>query len=157
LFHPAVSAQGSFFKYGLPVLLWMAVIFVGSTGVLSSQRTSRFIGPFLRWLIPDISDDTVRAVQTVVRKGSHVAEYSVLGVLLWRARRRPTRNDPRPWSWREAAFALFLAGGYAVTDEFHQWFVPSRGASGWDVLLDTLGAAAGILLLWRLGRRRKLW
>ena len=133
----------------------MGLIFGGSTDALSSQRTSRIIGPLLRWLYPNVSDETIRAVQAVVRKGSHVTEYSVLALLLWRARRKPMKNDPRPWSWREAAFAIFLAGVYAATDEFHQSCVPSRGASVWDVLLDTLGATAGIVLLWQLGRRRK--
>ena len=157
LFHPAVSGKGLFFKYWLPVVLWMGLIFGGSTDVLSSQRTSRIIGPLLRWLNPNVSDETIRAVQAVARKGGHVAEYSVLAVLLWRARRKPFKNDPRPWSWREAARVVFYSGLYAATDEFHQWFVPSRGASVWDALLDTLGAAAGLLLLLRLGRGRRLW
>src|SRR6266487_5867071 len=99
LFHPAVSGKGLFFKYWLPVVLWMGLIFGGSTDVMSSHRTSRFIGPLLRWLNPNISDEAIRAVQTVVRKGGHVAEYSVLAVLIWRGRRKPFRNDSRPWSW----------------------------------------------------------
>jgi VanZ family protein len=77
--------------------------------------------------------------------------------LLWRARRKPVRDDSRPWSRRDAVFAVVCAGIYAATDEFHQLFIPSRGASGWDVLLDSLGAAVGIFLLWWVGRRRKLW
>src|SRR5437867_11861276 len=116
LFHPAVSGKGLFFKYWLPVVLWLGLIFGGSTDVLSSQRTSRIIGPLLRWLNPDISDETIRAVQAAVRKGSHVAEYSVLAMLVWRARRRPRKNDPRPWSWRDGTFAIGLAGAYSVTD-----------------------------------------
>jgi len=46
---------------------------------------------------------------------------------------------------------------YAGTDEFHQRFVPSRQASGWDVLLDSTGAAMGLLGLWALGCWRKWW
>ena len=157
LFHPAVSGKGSFFKYWLPVVLWMGMIFGGSTNLLSTQSTSRIIGPLLRWLNPNVSDETIRVVQSVVRKGGHVAEYSLLAVLLWRARRKPFKNDPRPWSWREAALVVFYSGLYAATDEFHQSFIPSRGASVWDALLDMLGAAAGLLLLWRLGRGRRLW
>jgi len=157
LFYPAVPGKGLSLKYWLPVVLWMGLIFEGSTDVLSSRRTSRFIGPFLRWLVPRMSDETIHAAETVIRKAGHVSEYSLLALLVWRARRRPMKNDPRPWCWREAAFAIFVAAGYAVTDEFHQLFVRSRGASAWDVLLDTLGAAAGVLTLWWIGRRRKLW
>ena len=146
-----------FFKYWLPVVLWMGLIFAGSTDLLSSQRTSRIFGLLLRWLNPQVSDETIRAVQAVARKGGHVAEYSVLALLLWRARRKPFKDDPRPWSWGEAALVVFYAGLYAASDEFHQWFVPTRGASVRDVLLDMLGAGAGLLLLWRLGRGRRLW
>jgi VanZ family protein len=156
-FHRAVCGKDTFFKYWLPVVLWMGLIFGASTDVFSSQRTSRILGPLLRWLKPNVSDETIRAVQTVVRKGCHVAEYSILAVLLWRARRKPFQNDPRPWSWREATRVVFYSGLYAATDELHQGFIPSRDASVWDALLDMLGAAAGLLLLWRLGRGRRLW
>ena len=152
-----MSEKGLFFNCWLPVVLWMGLIFGGSTDVMSSHRTSRFIGPLLRWLIPNISDETIGAVQTVVRKGGHVAEYSVLAVLIWRARRKWFKHDSRPWSWREVARIVLYSGLYAATDEFHQWFIPSRGASVWDALLDILGAAAGLLLLWRLGRARRVW
>src|SRR5436189_5604975 len=37
LFDPAVSGKGLFFKYWLPVVLWMGLIFGGSTDLLSSQ------------------------------------------------------------------------------------------------------------------------
>lgn len=34
---------------------------------------------------------------------------------------------------------------YACSDEFHQYFVDGRGASAFDVCLDTLGSAMAIL------------
>ena len=37
----------------------MAFIFVGSTDAFSSGHTSRFIGPFLRWLSPGLPDAAV--------------------------------------------------------------------------------------------------
>src|SRR5207247_10845462 len=92
LFHPAVSGKGLLFKYWLPVVLWMGLSFGGSTDLLSSQRSSRIIGPLLRWLNPNVSDETIRHVQAVVRKGGHVAEDSMLDAVLWRARRQPLRT-----------------------------------------------------------------
>jgi VanZ family protein len=35
---------------------------------------------------------------------------------------------------------LVFATLYAVTDEFHQWFVPGRHADVWDVAADAAGA-----------------
>jgi VanZ family protein len=43
--------------------------------------------------------------------------------------------------------ALLLCSLYAVTDEFHQSFVPSRTASAIDVLIDTCAALAGIITI----------
>jgi len=44
---------------------------------------------------------------------------------------------------------------YAVSDDFHQSFVPSRTASAWDVLVDACGAATGLALIWSLRRAAK--
>jgi len=68
----------------------------------------------------------------------------------------PTAGD-KPWQWADALIAVAVAGVYAASDELHQYFVPSRGASIADVLLDTTGAAVGILALWAFGRWRGWW
>ena len=137
-----------------PVIAWMAVIFSASTDSFSAKRTSRIIGPLLRWFNPDITDATIRKVQLVARKGAHMAEYAVLAMLLCRALHKP---PPPAWSRHRAVAAFGLATAYAVTDEFHQSFVPSRGAHWGDVLFDAAGAALGLLVLWAIGRWRKAW
>ena len=147
----------SFLKYWLPVIGWMLLVFSASTDLMSSQHTSRFLGPFLRWLVPGISDAAIQLAQFTVRKTAHLAEYAVLALMLWRALRQPVPGDTRPWSWREARHALLLAALYAATDELHQAFVPSRDSAVADVLVDSLGAAAGLGLIWILGRIRKRW
>lgn len=133
----------------LLVLLWASVMFNFSTDSFSKEHTSRFIVPILQWLLPLASAQTIDALHEFVRKCAHAFEYSVLSVLLFRAVRAPAEG----WKVRWAATALFLAALFAASDEFHQTFVASRGASVWDVLLDTLAAAAAQLVLWRLLRR----
>jgi VanZ family protein len=133
----------------------MAMIFIGSTDIGSTQHTSRIIGPVLRWLKPDVSEETIHNVQTVVRKTGHLSEYAILGLLICRARR--IIREVRGWSWREFGIVVACCAAYACTDEFHQLFVSSRQASVVDVLIDTCGATVGMLSLWRLGRFRKLW
>ena len=144
-------------NYWLPVLLWMAVIFAGSSNLGSTQRTSRIIGPLLRWLKPDISDEAIRTVQLAARKGAHMAEYAVLSVLLWRAGRRLMKKDSGPWHGREAALVLGITVLYAVSDEFHQSFVSSRQGQWSDVLIDAVGAMLGLTLLWTWGRWQRRW
>jgi VanZ family protein len=154
---PPVSATRRFLQYWLPALVWMLLIFAGSTNLLSSQHTSRFLVPFLHWLLPGLSDRTIDEIHLAVRKTGHLSEYSVLAILLWRARRQPVPGARHPWRWAEAAFALGVASVYAASDEFHQTFYSSRGASVHDALLDTLGAAIGLALVWAWGRWRKQW
>lgn len=146
-----------FLRYWLPVILWMVFIFGLSTSAGASSNTSRIIGPIVRWLVPGISDEALGRVVFGVRKTSHVAEYALLAVLGWRARRKPVRGDARPWHRGDAVFAFVLATAFAASDEWHQSFVPSRQGSGWDVLLDSCGAVLGLFVVWRLGRWRKRW
>lgn len=124
---------------------------------MSFQHSSRIIGPLMRWLFPQLSKDHLDTIIFLVRKAAHVTEYAILGFLIWRAWRKPIRNDPRPWKGSEARLAIIVVALYASTDELHQAFVPSRQASIWDVLLDTSGTAIGLLLLWTIGRWRKRW
>jgi VanZ family protein len=150
-----VSKVRSFFKYWLPVLIWMALIFSASSDNKSFQHSSRIIGPLLRWLFPHISEHTVDWVVLVFRKCAHLTEYAVFGFLCWRALRKPVKNDLRSWSWKEAGLAVFLVALYAGSDEFHQSFVPGRDASIRDVMIDTIGGIVGLLFLWAVGRWRK--
>ena len=132
----------------------MALIFTGSTDSFSSGHTSHYLGPLLRWLFPGLAQPTIEVVAFLVRKAAHLCEYAVLAVLWWRALQRPARAASRGWSWRAAGLAVLFSALWAATDEIHQFFTASRGASAWDVLLDTAGAGLGLLLLWALGRWR---
>jgi VanZ family protein len=143
----------SFLRYWLPVLLWMLVIFGASADSKSTEHTSRFLEPFLRWLHPNISLEAIDTVRLLVRKAAHLTEFALLAWLWWRALRKPKRHDARPWSWQQAATALIVVIFYAAVDEFHQRFVPGRTGSIRDVCIDTTGAVLGIVVL-RLSHRR---
>lgn len=143
----------------------MALIFRGSGDGLSAAHTSRWLGPLLRWLLGGmVSTDGLEWVHFLVRKAGHVSEYAVLAVLLWRllpaAASRASRGTTRAarWPGRAGWLAVALATAFAASDEFHQAFVPSRGASVVDVCLDAAGATLGILVLglgrWLRDRRR---
>jgi len=136
-------------KYWLPVVAWMILLFVASGDLMSAEHTSRFIGPFLRWLVPDVSAATVASFQLVVRKCAHLTCYAILAALLYRAFRQDQKR-----SARAGVLALIGAAIYASLDEFHQSFVPSRTGSPWDVAIDCAGALAGLLLYWLLRNRK---
>ncbi|HZR77927.1 MAG TPA: VanZ family protein [Chthoniobacterales bacterium] len=140
----------SFTKYWLPVLLWVALIFLGSTDVLSAEHTSRIIGPILRWFDPHISAAAIAQVQLLVRKIGHLTEYAILATLLWRALRFATTAGMAATS----GLTLVASALFAASDEFHQSFVPSRTSSPQDVMIDICGAIIGLVLC-ALFRRNK--
>ncbi len=111
----------------------------------------------MRWLFPHMADADVNYVVFLVRKCAHLSEYAVLTMLVWRARRKQLQIAAHSWSWPAAIEALWVAVLYAATDEFHQTFVPSREGCLRDVIIDSSGAAAGLIFLWLVGRWRKLW
>jgi VanZ family protein len=135
-----------FLKYWLPAILWMVLIFVGSTDLMSAEQTSHFLVPFLRWLKPDISIETLNTMQFAIRKIAHVTEYGVLAWLLWRAFR--ARTFSKHALWKLASSALLISACYAALDEFHQSFVITRTASVHDVMIDIVGAMIAIVTCW---------
>src|SRR4029077_12492325 len=117
----------SFLKYWLALLSWLGVIFVGSTNVMSTEHTSRFIVPFLLWLKPGMSPQTIWTIIVVMRKCAHLAEYAILALLLWRALRSGTALGARmPLVF---GTVLVVCAVFAASDEFHQCFVKSRTPS----------------------------
>jgi VanZ family protein len=112
-------------------------------------------GPFVRlWLpvlvwaaviftfsaIPDLGTG-LGGWDLVLRKIAHVVEYAILGALLFRATGR-------------ARVAFGLGVLYAMTDEFHQTFVPGRVGAAHDVVIDAAGIALGVLVYRSLRIRR---
>jgi len=91
-------------------------------------------------------------LNTLIRKSAHVTQFAVLTALLYRA-----ASGAGPLLWRPglARWCGFWAALYALTDEFHQIFVPGRGASLLDCVFDFLGVLTAMFLLYLHLRRRR--
>jgi VanZ family protein len=106
----------------LPALAWMAVIFL-----LSSQSGLR------------VTEDA--AVDRPIRTAAHLASYALLAGLVLYA----LGGLGRP-SLRNVVLAMAVTAIYAVSDELHQALVPDRTGRAADVLVDVIGASAGLLV-----------
>ena len=126
----------------LPVAVWMSVIFGFSTEYFSGSNTSAFFNPLLSALFPSLSAAQIDTIHFALRKFAHWSEYFILAVLLLRLLRV---NFPRQSQLSRLGWAIALATLYAAGDEWHQSFVPSRGASLGDVMIDSLGAICGTI------------
>ncbi len=135
-------------KSWLPVCAWAGLIFYLSTDSFSSNNTEPMMG-FFSWLWPGVSTEAMALVHKAIRKVGHWSEYFVLAVLMLRALRLETGKK---WEWRHAVLTFVFILVYALTDEWHQTFVPSRTASFGDVFIDLLGGICGIF--WTYGYSR---
>jgi VanZ family protein len=127
----------SWLRLWWPALVWAIIITSFSTDAFSPDHTSRIIVPLLHWLFPSASPQMLARAHHVIRKMAHVTEYFVLGLLLVRG----IRGTRTGWRMEWALSAVAIAAGWAALDELHQAFVPSRGPSMRDVLIDVCGAA----------------
>ena len=121
-----------------PALLWAIIISTFSTGVFTSDNTSRIIVPILKWFFPHASQETLFLVHHFIRKMGHLTEYFILSLLILRGIRAGKTGIHLGW----ALAAVAIVGCYAALDEFHQSFVPGRTAAVSDVLIDTAGGVA---------------
>lgn len=103
--------------YWGPVVLWMGVIFYFSSRAriaVSDEYTLNFL--FFKTL--------------------HVIEYGILFFFSYRATYN-LEKDKR----MAAVYAACITILYAITDEIHQTYIPSREGTFRDVFIDTLGIA----------------
>lgn len=137
-------------RYG-PLIVWAVLIFIGSGNLLSASNTGSFLIRPMRWLFPQVSNTTLGVVQFFLRKAAHFTEYGILALLAARA----FRSSKREWlraRWFFASLAVVVI--YSLSDEFHQSFVPTRTASIFDSLIDSLGGLCALTVLWWLAWKR---
>ena len=111
----------NFIYYWLPVILYCIAIYIQSD-FPSSEHIPTF----------EFSDKVL-----------HFLAYAVMGVLFYRAY--------QTLRFKENLRLLILlsivsASLYGISDEIHQYFVPYRDASIFDVIANILGAICGVYL-----------
>lgn len=144
--------------YGGLTLLLMLFIFMMSSqdgehsGNLSKSFLGSLLGRFLEEILPKLSG---RGAEHDIRKYAHMFEFFCLGIssycflLEWRMRDRARLFFSGTAAWG----FCFL---YACSDEWHQSFVPGRAGLFSDVLIDSAGFSAAILIMtWIMLRRNK--
>jgi VanZ family protein len=110
-------------RYWLPVILWMMVIFAFS-GRQKVALTDSYALSFLFFKI------------------LHLIEYIFLYMVCYRAFfNTGTRKD------KAFLYAFIITLLYAITDEIHQRFVPTREGKLRDVIIDVIGGGFGWVMI----------
>lgn len=125
-----------FVRYGLPVFLVMAAIFVVSQMSSAAVNDVPSSG-FLTAIFGEFTDEA-----------AHFIEYFVLSglILRWILAVKVPPGAVRPGFaliGSSARNAVALAVLYGISDEVHQWFIDSRSAELIDLLVDGIGAIIG--------------
>ncbi len=133
------------------VAAWIALVWWLGSSDFSAPITSRYLVPFLTWLLPFASPEQVLATANFARKLGHPVVYAVLAGLAVHAVRASG------WERRgvAAAAALGLVACVAGLDELRQAGVASRTGSAGDVALDLAGGALAVAVLTRRGPGRR--
>lgn len=120
---------------------WAVVIFVMSAkSGFDLDNGTGIVSIVKRWLAGVLLGLTGRPVDP--SPIGHFGEYLVFGALLVNALRHSLTAG-------KAAFAAIgLAALYAVTDEFHQMFVPGRACDPADWLVDVSAVVLAALIGW---------
>ncbi len=113
------------FRWG-PAVLLMSFIFFMSAQPKDST------------LMPDYG-----MYDLIVKKGAHLMCYALLALSFVRG-----LCSDRPARRVDYVFALLLTVLYAISDEYHQTFVPGREGRWQDVLIDTTGASVALAALY---------
>ncbi|NSW90255.1 MAG: VanZ family protein [Firmicutes bacterium] len=132
------------------VVLYLAMIFYFSSqdGTKSHKVSSELLQylKFLVVLIPEriqrYLSGTYRNMEFILRKAAHFTEYFILSFVFYRAM---VISEVRVK--KSMIVTLVFCFLYAVSDEVHQVFVPGRAFAVGDIIIDTLGAALGIIVI----------
>ena len=136
------------------LLLWLCFIFATSCTVVRPRELYSIV----RYLT-GASDASLEQFKLfwftswfAIVKGWHFTEFAIATLLV---------NQVVAWlrgirDFRTIAISMVFTAVYAISDEWHQSFVPDRIGSIEDVVIDCLGiGAAGILLISRYIRENK--
>lgn len=148
----------------LSLLLVVAVMvmiycFSAQTGEQSGAMSGRITTWVVNLLVPDFENLTGEKQESLcytvgflIRKTAHFMEYALLGfcLMLHVAQIQKKISVRLPWLWAWGIGTL-----YAASDELHQGFVAGRGPSVRDVMIDSSGVIAGVLLMVLLLHRSK--
>lgn len=138
----------TFLKAGLVMSLMLLIYALSAQTATDSRALSnRFVPLYYKvievcdFLPDDIRSELFNRPGHYVRKLAHFMIYAILGSLilitLWKT---PI------WQAVSPLLSLSICIIYAMTDEWHQYYIAGRGMQLIDVVIDSMGALVGIFI-----------
>ncbi len=134
----------------LAAILWMMLIFIFTqlpyfTGKNTSEAIHKVV---VTEHNPSMNNAQIDWLNLFIRKATHIMAFGILAFLLFKSLE----------AYRFAyIISWILTVLYAISDEYHQSFMPGRVSSLKDVFLfDSVGAFFVLLVTFLIIRKRKL-
>ena len=116
----------------LSIVVMLSIFWFSHQDAKESARQSTYVKKQVNKVIG-------KGVKYDIRKNAHFFIYMALGMSLLLSREKTGK--------REILEVVGFVMLYSIGDEYHQSFIPGRGASFRDVWIDTLGGISGILVV----------
>ena len=117
------------------VIIWMTIIFIMSSfNSTESSSQSNFIVDIVANIFHITNTSTL---SIIIRKLAHYTEYLILGILVMNLNNNKSKS---------IYLSIIICLLYAISDEFHQFFVPGRSCQILDIAIDFLGSLTGIFI-----------
>ena len=140
------ASRNLLISYGLLIAWALVIFYLSSEGSdASSGRSDVIVQTVQSWGVATTDTDFMTFL---VRKSAHIIAYFIFGGLAYNVIRHyklPVRRALL------ASGAIVLA--YAMSDEFHQLFVPGRSGEVRDVVIDTAAGVVGVCLAYLIHRK----
>ncbi|MCR1849916.1 VanZ family protein [Paeniclostridium sordellii] len=131
-------------------IIWMGLIYYMSNqpASISSSQSGGFINmlsnlPIIGNTIKELMK--IGIAEFLIRKSAHMFLYFMLSILIYMV----FKNINNKKAYLYSIIGCFI---YACTDEIHQLFITGRSGEFKDVLVDTLGATIGLLIVFIINR-----
>jgi VanZ family protein len=122
------------------LIFWMVMIFIATQlPYFKGENTEAVIHKTISFT----NYFDIKVLNLIVRKITHVTTFGILAVLFFKS-----LGSRYILSW-------LLTVIYAISDEWHQSFMPGRESSYKDVLLDSFGALLALSIVYLLNRRKR--
>ncbi len=136
----------------LHITIMGLIIWFSSRTAIESSGQSGFVLKLLSFImgiesVEALDAETYSFYQHMIRKLAHLTIYGVLGILTY----------THFISWHKdrskmMKYSIVFCICFAISDEVHQYFVPGRAMMLKDVMIDTVGASLGIVVIsWLVG------
>lgn len=126
------------------LLIWMGTVFMFShQDATKSSDTSNVIVERVAQIFQVTDSEGVENISFIIRKLAHFSLYAVGGILAFLFFHTLEIDF-----WKTFVMSQGLGVFYAMTDEFHQFFVPGRSAELRDVCIDSMRCFGGNSYHW---------